>query len=202
MLSEWVQSALHIFSELGYFGVALGLMIEIIPSEIVLSYAGYQVNEGNLTFWGAVVAGVIGGVLAQLFLYWAGYFGGRPLIEKYGKYIFIQSRHVEMAESWFSKYGKGVVFFARFIPVVRHAISIPAGLAKMSFATFTLYTTIAIIPWSIAFVWFGIKLGTHWDTAKEFAAPYLAYIIVGAIFCIVAYTLYKTGFRKSKRGRA
>ncbi|PAD68355.1 DedA family protein, partial [Bacillus sp. 7586-K] len=114
-LLEWV-------TDLGYFGIALGLMLEIIPSEIVLAYGGYMVLLGKIDFVGAVIAGVVGGTIAQLFLYWLGSYGGRPFLEKYGKFLFINKHHLDVSEQWFEKYGTGVIFGARFIPVVRHAI--------------------------------------------------------------------------------
>jgi len=190
-LTEIIHQILEFFASLGYFGVALGLMIEVIPSEIVLAYAGYLVAEGHINFIGAIIAGVIGGTIAQLFLYWIGYYGGRPIIEKYGKYILINKHHLDLAENWFSKYGVGVVFTARFIPVVRHAISIPAGLAKMPISQFTFYTVLAIIPWSIFFVLVGEKLGRNWDTAKEVLAPYTPMLIAIAFALFVVYLLIK-----------
>ncbi len=190
MLSTIVNELLQFFMGLGYFGIALGLMIEVIPSEIVLSYAGYLVSQGKVSFVGAVIAGTIGGTLAQLFLYWLGYYGGRPLVEKYGKYLLIKKKHLDVAEEWFNKYGVGVIFSARFIPVVRHTISIPAGLAKMSAMKFTIYTTLAIIPWSIFFIILGEQLGSNWRQIKYYAAPYMPYFIVGAILFIAAYLAY------------
>ncbi len=190
-MTEIIHQILEFFASLGYFGVALGLMIEVIPSEIVLAYAGYLVAEGHINFIGAIIAGVIGGTIAQLFLYWIGYYGGRPIIEKYGKYILIHKHHLDLAENWFSKYGVGVVFTARFIPVVRHAISIPAGLAKMPISQFTIYTVLAIIPWSIFFVLVGEKLGRNWDTAKEVLAPYIPMLIAIAFALFVVYLLIK-----------
>ena len=190
-MTEIIHQILEFFASLGYFGVALGLMIEVIPSEIVLAYAGYLVAEGHIKFIGAIIAGVIGGTIAQLFLYWIGYYGGRPIIEKYGKYILINKHHLDLAENWFSKYGVGVVFTARFIPVVRHAISIPAGLAKMPISQFTFYTVLAIIPWSIFFVLVGEKLGRNWDTAKEVLAPYTPMLIAIAFALFVVYLLIK-----------
>ncbi|GGI12405.1 DedA family protein [Gottfriedia solisilvae] len=190
-MTEIIHQILEFFASLGYFGVALGLMIEVIPSEIVLAYAGYLVAEGHINFIGAIIAGVIGGTIAQLFLYWIGYYGGRPIIEKYGKYILINKHHLDLAEKWFSKYGVGVVFTARFIPVVRHAISIPAGLAKMPISQFTIYTILAIIPWSIFFVLVGEKLGRNWDTAKEVLAPYTPLLIAIAFALFVVYFLIK-----------
>lgn len=190
-MAEIIHQILEFFASLGYFGVALGLMIEVIPSEIVLAYAGYLVAEGHINMIGAVIAGVIGGTFAQLFLYWLGYYGGRPIIEKYGRYILINKHHLDLAENWFSKYGVGVIFTARFIPLVRHAISIPAGLAKMPVGQFTLYTVLAIIPWSIFFVLIGEKLGRNWNTAKEVLAPYTPMLIIIAIAFFVVYFLIK-----------
>src|SRR3954468_8598275 len=179
-MTDFINSILQFLSQLGYFGIALGLMIEIIPSEIVLGYGGYMILQGHLNFFGAVIAGTIGGTLAQLFLYWAGYYGGRPFLEKFGKYVLIKKHHIDVAEHWFNKYGAGVIFSARFIPVVRHAISIPAGIAKMSMSKFTLYTVAAILPWSILFLYLGKVLGKNWSHVKEFAQPYVLPLIIAA----------------------
>lgn len=190
-MKEFIFSVLEFLSDLGYFGIALGLMIEVIPSEIVLGYGGYMISEGLLGYPGAIIAGTIGGTLAQLFLYWAGYYGGRPFLEKYGKYVFIKKKQIDLSEQWFKKYGVGVIFFARFIPVVRHAISIPAGIAKMSATKFTLYTVAAIIPWTILFLYLGHELGKNWSHIKEYAAQYTLPILIGAVILGVIYYLIK-----------
>lgn len=190
-MKEFIFSILDFLSGLGYFGIALGLMIEIIPSEIVLGYGGYMISLGKINFFGAVIAGTIGGTLAQLFLYWAGYYGGRPFLEKYGKYVLIKKKHIDIAELWFRKYGAGVIFTARFIPVVRHAISIPAGIAKMSGTKFTLYTVAAIIPWTILFLYLGKVLGTNWQDIKEYAQPYIMPILIAAVVLMAVYFLIK-----------
>ncbi|WP_028400013.1 DedA family protein [Ectobacillus panaciterrae] len=199
MISNIINQLLEIFMSLGYFGIALGLMIEVIPSEIVLSYAGYLVAKGQINFVEAVIAGTIGGTLAQIFLYWLGYYGGRPIVEKYGKYLLIKKHHLDVAESWFNKYGVGVIFSARFIPVVRHAISIPAGLAKMPLLKFTVYTVLAIVPWSIFFIYLGEKLGANWRHIKEYAAPYTPYFIGGALLFIAIYTVYMMKKKRAVR---
>ncbi|MED3651161.1 DedA family protein [Heyndrickxia sporothermodurans] len=196
-MGDFIQSILTFLTDLGYFGVALGLMIEIIPSEIVLAYAGYLVSQGHINFVGAVIAGVIGGTIAQIFVYWIGAYGGRPFLKKYGKYIFIHEKHIDIAEKWFEKYGSGVIFTARFIPVVRHAISIPAGITKMSLKKFTLYTTLAVIPWSILFVALGDQLSSNWKNVNEFAKPYIQPAMIIAIGLIVLYFIYKM-FKKNK----
>lgn len=190
-MKDFVLTILMALTDLGYFGIAIGLMIEIIPSEIVLGYGGYMISLGKISWVGAVVAGTIGGTLAQLFLYWLGYYGGRPVLEKYGKYILLNKKHIDVAEQWFEKYGTGVIFTARFIPVVRHAISIPAGIAKMSPVKFTIYTVAAIIPWTILFLYLGTVLGSNWADIKEFAQPYIMPAIIGAIVLGIVYYLVK-----------
>lgn len=200
-MNEFIYSILEWLAELGYLGIALGLMIEVIPSEIVLSYGGFLIANKKITFVGAVIAGTIGGVLAQLFLYWAGYYGGRPFLEKYGKYVLINKKHLDLAEEWFNRYGTGVIFGARFIPVVRHAISIPAGIAKMSFIRFTTLTTLAVIPWSVFFLYLGMKLGDNWKRIKEEASPYITEIGIVAAVLLLLYMLiqwYKK--RNAKNG--
>lgn len=191
IMKDFVLSILMALTDLGYFGIALGLMIEIIPSEIVLGYGGYMISLGKISWVGAVIAGTIGGTLAQLFLYWLGYYGGRPVLEKYGKYILINKKQIDLSEEWFKKYGTGVIFTARFIPVVRHAISIPAGIAKMSATKFTFYTVAAMIPWTILFLYLGSVLGENWANIKEFAQPYIVPAIIGAVVLGVGYFLVK-----------
>jgi len=194
-MKDFIFSVLSFLSDLGYLGIALGLMIEIIPSEIVLGYGGYMISKGMFSYPGAVIAGAIGGTIAQLFLYWAGYYGGRPFLEKYGKYILIKKKQIDISEKWFEKYGAGVIFSARFIPVVRHAISIPAGIAKMPASKFTLYTIAAIVPWTIFFLYLGEVLGKNWANIKEYAQPYVLPTIAVAVVIGVIYFLIK---RKSK----
>jgi len=191
VLSQVVNQILLSLADLGYFGIALGLMIEIIPSEIVLSYGGFMISQGTIGWPLAIVAAVIGGLFSQLFLYWFARYGGRPLILKYGKYVLISEHHLDLAERWFLKYGQGVIFGARFIPVVRHAISIPAGLAKMDQTKFSLYTVLAIIPWSILFLYLGETLGTNWRSIKEVAAPYTNGVLIAAVVLIIIYVIFK-----------
>jgi membrane protein DedA with SNARE-associated domain len=102
--------------------------------------------------------GTIEGVIAQLFLYWIGKFSGRPFLKKYDKFFFICEKYSSVAEKWFEKYGVGVTFTVRFIPDVRHAISIPTGISKMPFQRFTVYTKFVILPWSAFFIFLGQKL--------------------------------------------
>ncbi|MBN6188895.1 DedA family protein [Aneurinibacillus sp. BA2021] len=195
-MEEFIRSVLTFLSDLGYFGIAIGLMLEVIPSEIVLAYGGYLVSQGQINLIGAVIAGTIGGTIAQLFLYWMGYYGGRPFLEKYGKYLLIRKKDIDKAEAWFNRYGVGVIFTARFIPVVRHAISIPAGIARMSAAKFITYTTLAIIPWSILFIYLGMQLGARWEQINEVARPFVQPLIWIAIVITVVYLLFSLRKRR------
>ena len=190
-MGDFVHSILLFLTNLGYLGIALGLMIEIIPSEIVLAYAGYLVSQGSINFAGAMIAGVIGGTIAQLFIYWIGAYGGRPFLKKFGKFLFIHKKHIDIAESWFNKFGTGVIFAARFIPIVRHAISIPAGISKMSLKKFTLYTALAVIPWSFLFIYLGNQLSSNWQNVNEFAKPYVQPAMIIALILIVVYITFK-----------
>lgn len=197
-MEGFIHQVLLYLTELGYLGIAIALMIEVIPSEVVLSYGGYLVSLGKISFVGAVIAGTIGGVLAQLFLYWMGYYGGRPFLDKFGKYILINKKHLDQAEQWFHKYGTGIIFTARFIPIVRHAISIPAGVARMSFWKFLIYTTLAIIPWSILFILLGIKIGENWAEIKVVSSEYLYLFLIGTAVIGILFIMYHR-YRKNKR---
>ncbi|UXH44786.1 DedA family protein [Rossellomorea vietnamensis] len=197
MNHEWILHILTFLTDLGYAGISLALMIEVIPSELVLSYAGFMVTAGKLTFIGAFISGVVGGTVAQLFLYWLGYYGGRPFFEKYGKYLFIHSKHILAAEKWFEKHGTIVIFTARFIPIVRHAISIPAGISRMPFSTFTLYTFAAMLPWTLLFMIIGMELGTHWEHIEVIGTRYIKPLSLIAVISTLFYLIYS--YRRNKR---
>lgn len=196
-MSQLVQSILSMLSDLGYLGITIGLMIEIIPSEIVLAYGGFLISKGDINFAGAVIAGTIGGVIAQWFIYWISRYGGRPIVEKFGKYILIRPHHLDVAQAWFERYGAGVIFTARFIPVVRHAISVPAGIAKMSFSKFSLYTVLAIIPWSVLFLYLGFTLGANYKQINQAAQPYVRPAIIVAIAFVCIYIFMKWKKKKT-----
>ncbi|WP_240414949.1 DedA family protein [Paenibacillus periandrae] len=199
MLKELIHSALVFIEGLGVWGILLGLMLEVIPSELVLSFGGYLVSQGRVSFFWAIVFGTIGCVLQQVILYWIGRYGGRPFVEKYGKYLLLKPHFIDMAEKWFNKYGAGMVFTARFIPVVRQAISIPAGMARMPMLQFLLYTMLGTIPWAILFVYLGRTLGSNWEQINEIAAPYMRPLIISGIILILLYIIFKVLTRNRKR---
>ena len=200
LIHEWLSQLLQWVESLGYFGIVIGLAIEVIPSEIVLGFGGYLVSQGQITFIGAVICGTIGALLQQWLLYAIGLYGGRPFLLKYGKFLRIKEKHVDIAERWFDRYGPVIVFTARFVPVMRQVISIPAGMARMNFTVYTLLTLLASIPWSFLFVWLGWSLGDNWEQIGEKAAPYTKIIFPAAIALLVLYVVYAVW--RSKKNKA
>jgi len=154
-------------ASLGYPGVVLLMGIESacipLPSEIIMPFAGYLVNSGRFSLWAVSVAGAIGCVLGSLVAYWAGMYGGRPFIEKYGRYILISRHDLDMADRWFAKRGEVIVFASRLLPVIRTFIAFPAGVARMNLTRFVVYTFLGSLPWCFGLAYVGQKLGEQWD---------------------------------------
>jgi membrane protein DedA with SNARE-associated domain len=190
-----MHTVVDALSQWGYAAIVGLLLLEVIPSELVLAYGGYMVSLGTMSFWGAVACGTVGGVAAQVLLYAVGRFGGRPLCNRYGKWLLLSPRHIAQAEHWFGRYGTGFVLLARFVPVVRHAISLPAGFMRMPLWWFVFLTTVAIIPWSIGFVWLGMQLGRQWYRIETMVAQYapaaIALFVVGVVVWIVLRGRFK-----------
>lgn len=150
----------------GYTGIIIGMALESacipIPSELIFGFAGYLVYLGKLDFFYSTVAGVAGGLLGSVAAYLAGYYGGRPFVSTYGKYLLLSQRHVDTAQRWFDRYGLKATFFSRLLPVVRTFISLPAGFAKVHLGKFILYTLLGSIPWTVAIIYAGQMLGENW----------------------------------------
>ncbi|MEW9669543.1 DedA family protein [Ammoniphilus sp. 3BR4] len=184
-MEHFLMELVYVLKELSYFGVILALTFEFIPGELVLPLVGYWVYQGEMNLWLAILAGSIGGVTGPLTLYSLGKYGGRPIIQKYGKYFFIREKEIIMSERFFEKYGAGVAFFGRFIPGVRTAISIPCGIANMSPVIFCWYTFLAMLPISSLYIFLGYQLGPNWKSVEPLLKQYLVplgIIVVSAIF--------------------
>lgn len=155
-------------AKFGYTGVALMMAIESacipLPSEIIMPFAGYLVSSGVFNIWLAGFAGAVGCVLGSVLAYWVGFYGGRTAIEKYGKYILMSHHDLEVADRFFTKYGSSAIFFSRLMPVIRTFISLPAGIARMDFKKFVVYTFTGSLPWCLGLAWIGKKLGDNWNT--------------------------------------
>ena len=155
-------------SRLGYGGIVLLMAIESacipLPSEIIMPFSGYLVYTGEMNLLLVALAGAIGCVLGSLVAYYAGAWGGRPLVEKYGKYILVSHHDLDLADRWFQRHGDITIFIGRLLPVIRTFIAFPAGVARMNLWRFNLYTFVGSFIWSIGLAWIGMKLGEHWNT--------------------------------------
>jgi membrane protein DedA with SNARE-associated domain len=154
-------------SMLGYFGVVLLMAIESacipLPSEIIMPFAGYLVYAGRFNLWWVGVAGAVGCVAGSLIAYWVGMYGGRPLIEKYGRYVLVSRHDLDLADRWFARYGEIIVFASRLLPVIRTFIAFPAGVARMNLTRFVIYTFAGSLPWCLGLAYVGQILGEQWD---------------------------------------
>jgi membrane protein DedA with SNARE-associated domain len=160
-------------STLGYSGVVLLMAIESacipLPSEIIMPFAGYLVSTGQMNIWAVGVAGAVGCVLGSMVAYWAGSYGGRPFIEKYGRYVLVSRHDLDMADRWFRTHGEIIIFASRLLPAIRTFIAFPAGVARMNIKRFIIYTFAGSLPWCLGLAYVGQKLGEKWnqdDTLK------------------------------------
>jgi len=179
----------------GYLGVGFFMALESaclpVPSEIIMPFAGYLVWAGKFSFWPVVIWGTIGNLAGSILAYAAGYRGGRPFIEKYGKYFFLSRHDLDTADKWFGKYGSSSIFFSRLLPVVRTFISLPAGIARMPFGKFCFYTAAGSLPWSILLTWAGLALGRNWANLKLYLRN-LDWLIIGlAVLALVVFIFLK-----------
>jgi len=157
-----------VISAMGYTGIVLSMAIESacipLPSEIIMPFSGYLVYTGRFGLVEAGLAGAFGCLVGSVAAYYAGYYGGRPFMEKYGRYVLVTPRELDTADRWFAKYGEAAIFVSRLLPVVRTFISLPAGIAKMNFTRFVVYTFMGSLPWCLGLAWMGKKLGENWNT--------------------------------------
>jgi len=179
-------------SSLGYGGIVLLMAIESacipLPSEVIMPFSGYLVFRGEFVLWLVAVSGAVGCVLGSLVAYWVGGWGGRPLVERYGRYILISHHDLALADRWFERHGDIIILIGRLLPVVRTFIAFPAGVARMPIVKFIVYTFIGSLIWCWALAWVGLRLGEHWDTLgswfHRFDAVIVAIILLAATWYV------------------
>lgn len=180
-----------ILTQYGYLGMFFSMVIEaiiiIIPSELILATGGILASKKIFTFWGAFLIGLLGSVFCAIAIYLMGYFGGRPFVEKYGKYFFMKKEDIEKADNWFSKYGMLAAFVGRNFPIVRTFISLPIGMTRQNFTKFVIYTTLGSIPWTFAFVFVGYKLGQNWIILKNYVSKLKVPIRILLVVLLLSY---------------
>jgi Uncharacterized membrane-associated protein len=181
-------------ASLGYWGIAIGMAIEscniLLPSELILPFGGYLVYKGILSYYGVAIAGALGGTFGSLVSYYIGLIGGRPFLERYGKYLGLPQRKLIQAEQWFARYGNSTVFLTRLLPGIRTFTSLPVGAARMNIGYFTVYTFAGSLIWSLLLTYIGMMLGENWEIIKTWF-HLIDFIVIIAVIFAVLYYLYK-----------
>lgn len=186
-MTEKILAALFIFiksliAATGYGGIVILMAIESacipLPSELIMPFAGYLVFEGTMKLLWVATAGAIGCNLGSLIAYEVGFYGGRPLVERYGRWILMGRRELDTADRFFARWGYLAVFVARMLPVVRTFIALPAGIARMPRLRFHLYTFLGSWPWCFGLAWLGMKLGQNWRQMGKYFHKFDALILV------------------------
>jgi membrane protein DedA with SNARE-associated domain len=199
---NWVTQFIGQFGAWGWVAVFILMVLESacipVPSEAIMPFAGFVVSEGEMSLFAIVTAGVAGNVVGSWISYWIGLYGGRPFVDKYGKYVLLRHHHLDLAERWFERWGAPTVFFSRMLPIVRTFISLPAGMARMPFWKFTLYTTLGCIPWVFMLGYVGVKLGDNWEKIRSYL-HYADYLVLATIVAIVVWQVVKWR-RRGPRG--
>lgn len=190
----------------GYIGIAALMAAESacvpIPSEIIMTFAGYLVSVKTLSLTGVTLAGTIGGAAGSLAAYALGAYGGLPFLRRHGSKILISPHDLDLAHAWFARHGQLAVFFGRLLPIVRTFISLPAGVARMPLAPFILYSTAGSALWCGALAWVGLRLGQHWRELTPYMHAIDDAVAVGlGIFLILAVRRHGAG-RAARRARS
>jgi membrane protein DedA with SNARE-associated domain len=204
-----------LYGAVGYLGVLVAMAIESamipLPSELILPYAGFLVSDraqleplthAPWDFWIVVIIATIGNTLGSLIAYAIGAWGGRPFLERYGRYLLIRQHEIDLAERFFTRWGKVTVFLTRLMPVVRTFISFPAGVVRMPLREFVIYSTAGAFLWSILLVWIGEQLGANWVQIRERLQPYDTLMIALVILAVAAFVWWRVGMPGWPRKRS
>ena len=189
-VATWI---LGIISSMHYAGIVLLMAIESacipLPSEIIMPFAGFLVSKGEMTLFGIALAGALGCVLGSIPAYYLGMYGGRPLAEKFGKYVLISHKDLDMADRWFATHGEIIIFIARLLPAVRTFIAFPAGVARMNMPKFIAYTFAGSFIWCGVLGYAGLKAGEHWEVLGKYFHQF-HYVIIAAGVAFVAWYIW------------
>ena len=187
ILAAWIMG---VISSLAYSGVVLLMAIESacipLPSEIIMPFAGFLVFKGEMTLWGVALAGAFGCVVGSIPAYFLGMYGGRPLVEKYGKWVLISAKDLNWADQAFAKHGEIIIFIGRLLPAVRTFIAFPAGVARMNMTKFISYTFVGSLIWCYLLALAGFKTGENWESLKVYFHEF-HYVIAGAGLIFVVW---------------
>ncbi len=196
-----VQMAVDVVEDLGLWGVFVLMVLESacipIPSEATMLFAGFNVSDGQYSLFAAVAVGSVANLIGSWIAYAVGYYGRVDVLEKHGRKIGIRTHHLQVADRWFERHGDATVFFTRMLPIVRTFISLPAGVAKMPFWRFTVFTLAGCIPWVFFLTFVGKQAGDNWEKWKD-SLHYVDYavalaIVVGIVYLVVRWRRNRDG---------
>lgn len=193
---------LQIMNRFGYLGIAFLISIENvfppIPSEVILTFAGFMTSNTNMTITGVIIVSTIGSVAGAIILYLLGRLLTKERLYKLvdgkiGKLLRFKRQDIDKSEEWFSEKGKLTVLFCRCIPIVRSLISIPAGMTKMEFPLFLIYTTIGSVIWNLVLTYLGFIAGSAWESIARYVDNFakVTFILLVCILCICGFLIYK-----------
>ena len=184
----------NVVGDLGLAGIFVLMLAESalipIPSEATMLFAGFNVSDGHYSLFAVVTAGVVGNLVGSWIAYAIGYYGRIDVLEKHGRKLHIKPEHLAWTDRWFEKHGEATVFFSRMLPIVRTFISLPAGVARMPFWRFTVFTLLGCIPWVFALAFAGKQAGDNWDNWKD-KLHYVDYAVAAAIVIGVIYLIVR-----------
>jgi membrane protein DedA with SNARE-associated domain len=189
MIEHLIDGVIFVLDKLGYFGTFMGMALESacipIPSEAILPFGGYLSFTGRLNLVWMIIIGTLGGTVGSIGAYYLGKFGGRPLVEKYADKLKLSKSHLEKSDEYFNKYGEKIVFYSRLLPIIRTFISLPAGISKMDFKKFTIYTFLGSLIWSVVLGYAGYKMGENWTAMRAwFHIADIAFVVFAVGFII------------------
>jgi membrane protein DedA with SNARE-associated domain len=175
-----------------------------IPSEVTMCFAGFMAGLGVLSFWPVVIIGALGNLVGSWLAYWLGYKKGeewvRIAIRKWGKWFLLKEEEYDKSKVWFSKYGQGITFASRLLPIVRTFISLPAGIAKMNLPLFSVLTFIGSFAWSAFLAFLGLKLGENWTAVEPYFRKF-QFVVIGLFVAAVVFYIY-SHLKKNKHSHA
>lgn len=205
-LTQWIADmAVYIIGITSYPGIfflmTLESMVFPVPSEAVMPFAGFLIADGKLSFTGVIAAATLGSIVGSLTSYAMGYYGGKPFINKFGKYLLLDAHDLDITVRFFAKRGSLTIFIARFIPVIRHLISIPAGMGKMNLIKFSIYTIAGAAMWNTFLTYLGILLKNNWKEVMKYSHTIDIFVVI-AFGLVVLYYGYKIYSARKKNKTA
>ena len=202
-LEHWLVQAL---TDYGLLAVFIAMILESacipIPSEVVVPYGGFLAAQGHVALWQVILVATLANLIGSTLAYAAGRYGGRTLVVRYGRYVFISAHHLDQADEWFEKRGEMTVFVTRMMPGVRTFISVPAGVARMPYVRFAVYTFLGALPWNAALAYLGYAFGANWERLQEYFSRFNWIVWALLALALVAAVAWKWRAVRASRATA